>query len=219
MLNRTFVIASACLLVLAADICAAPPRLAPLARLPNGRVDSNVLFSRMAAISKVELPVMARLDAGKTRALVDALARNDGPAIDSGTRALVAQLQAMPPGVAKHGVDDDAMLRIQQQAAVQAYPELADMMSKMDQRRRRKQATGESHSDLDLLRVRLADCDRGKPCGQARTLSAAGAPPEALAGSLKARRIDAMAGALAAMAANAERMHNVAQSVIGNIKP
>lgn len=187
--------------------------LAPLPRLPNGHLDSYAWFTRMATVRKEDVPGLDRRDEARMRALAAAIVRNDGAAVDSGMRELVNERFARRLGGA--GTDIESMVAlVMQMLAADARADLASKVKEMKEKLVEKKI---QRDELSLLRKRLDECDRDRSCAPASAgarSDAAGAPD-----ALTARRIDAMAREIAALAAHAERMHKVAQSVIDERQP
>lgn len=195
-------------------------KVAPLPRLANGRVDSNAVFARIAASRAGDVPLLARLDRYKLRALVLAVARNDGVAVDKGMRELIALTRELAPGDMTEADIGEMIMAICKAAATEAYADLANIMKDMNTRREQKEALRDD--ELGLLRARLAECDDKRPCAppEGQALRADGVPADVIRPGvdLKQKRVDAMATAVAMIVANAERMDKLARSIIDNNK-
>lgn len=194
-----------------------------LARLPNGRIDSNALFTRIAASREADAALLPRLDRYKLRALVAAVARNDGPAIDRGLRELIALAQAITPADQLPSDVEQMVMAISKAAAVEAYAGLAATMNEMNARRRQKQVATTEGDELTLLQARLTLCDLKQPCAppEGKPLQMKSVPPDVLQPGVdqRQRRIDALAAAVAMIVANAARMDALARSILSQSKP
>ncbi|UUZ48703.1 hypothetical protein LP420_39535 [Massilia sp. B-10] len=165
------------------------------------------------------MPLLARLDRYKLRALVLAVARNDGVAVDKGMRELIALTRELAPGDMTEADIGEMIMAICKAAATEAYADLANIMKDMNTRREQKEALRDD--ELGLLR-RLAECDDKRPCAppEGQALRADGVPADVIRPGvdLKQKRVDAMATAVAMIVANAERMDKLARSIIDNNK-
>jgi hypothetical protein len=192
----------------------------PLPRLANGRVDSNAVFARIAASRAAEVPLLARLDRYKLRALVLAVSRNDSLAIDKGLRELIALTRELNQTDLPAADIGELIMAICKAAAVEASADLAGIMQDMNAQRAQKEALrGEG---LALLHARLAECDSKKPCAppEGKPLRAEGVPADVIRPGvdLKQQRVDTLAAAVAMITANADRMDKLARSLIDNNK-
>jgi hypothetical protein len=196
-------------------------KAAPLPRLANGRVDSNAVFDRIAASRADKLALLARLDRYKLRALVAAVARNDNIAIDNGFAELIALSRAIAPGGLAEADIGELIMVICKAAAVEAYADLAGVMKDMNARRAQKETL--RSEELALLHARLVLCDANKPCAppEGKPLYADGVALNVIRPGTdrKQSRVESLAAAVAMIAANADRMDKLAQSLLQNNKP